>query len=87
MTNAEWLAANPHWRAGGPVQHLSAAEISELLPDESDPTLVGNRIAAAIERFGIPPCVGCGERRDWLNRAHLWLRSWANSDKPPADGV
>ncbi len=57
---------------------LTEAEIAELLPDENDPTLIGNRIEAAIKRFGIPPCGGCGSRRDWLNRAHAYLRELAN---------
>lgn len=52
---------------------LTDNEIAELLPDE-DPSLIGNRIAAVTTALGIPPCCGCGQRRDWLNRAHLWLR-------------
>jgi adenine/guanine phosphoribosyltransferase-like PRPP-binding protein len=47
---------------------LAAAE-----PDE-DPTLLGNQVAAAAKRLGIPHCGGCEDRRQLLNRAHLWLR-------------
>lgn len=50
---------------------LSEKEQRELV---SDPTLMGNRIAAAIAALGIPPCSGCKRRQAWLNRAHKWLR-------------
>jgi hypothetical protein len=43
--------------------------------DAEDPTLLGNRIAALTEAIGIPPCSGCSKRKEWLNRAHAWLRS------------
>ena len=49
---------------------LTEAEIAEL-----DPTLIGNRLAALTTAIGIPPCGGCGQRQEWLNRAHLWLRA------------
>lgn len=39
-----------------------------------DPTLLGNRIEALTKAIGIPPCGGCADRRDWLNRAHASLR-------------
>lgn len=57
-----------------PNQFLTSDEIQELFPD---PTLIGNRLAAITTAIGIPPCSGCGSRRDWLNRAHLWLKSFA----------
>lgn len=60
--------------AGEKPATLTPAEVAELLPGESDPTLIGNRIAAAIKRLGIPPCGGCGARRDWLNNAHAYFR-------------
>src|SRR5687768_8983687 len=53
---------------------LSDAEVAELLPDLSDPTLIGNRIAALTTAIGIPPCAGCETRKTWMNKAHAWLR-------------
>ena len=53
---------------------LHDAEIKELFGD-ADETLLGNRIAALTTALGFPPCGGCGQRREWLNRAHQWLRS------------
>lgn len=57
------------------LNHLSQAEISKLLPDLTDPTLIGNRIAALTAAMGIPSCGGCISRQNWLNRAHQWLRN------------
>lgn len=83
MTNDQWLVANNWTRddggklispAGDSAKHLTAAETAELLPNERDPALIGNRIEAAIKRLGIPPCSGCGSRRDWLNGAHAYFR-------------
>lgn len=56
---------------------LSPAESGELFPD-SDPTLLGNRIAALTTAIGIPPCGGCNKRKAWLNKAHAWLRGLAS---------
>jgi hypothetical protein len=53
---------------------LTDNEVADLLPDESDQTLIGNRIAALTTALGIPPCDSCGKRKEWLNAAHLWLR-------------
>lgn len=63
--------------AGQHPSTLTDSEIAELLPGESDPTLIGNRIEAAIKQFGIPPCEGCGSRRDWLNSVHAYFRELA----------
>jgi hypothetical protein len=52
---------------------LRADEASKLFPDE-DQTLLGNRIKALTDALGIPPCGGCEKRRQWLNKAHAWLR-------------
>lgn len=57
-----------------PPQLLSPAEASQLLPGLDDPTLIGNCLEAAIKALGIPPCPGCQERRDWLNKAHAYVR-------------
>jgi hypothetical protein len=54
---------------------LTTKEAGELFPGESDPTLLGNRIAALTTAIGIPPCGGCEKRKAWLNNAHAWLRS------------
>jgi hypothetical protein len=35
--------------------------------------LAGDLIAALTTAIGIPPCNGCKKRREWCNRAHLWL--------------
>lgn len=51
------------------------AEETESLFGASDPTLVGNRIAALTKAIGIPPCGGCESRQAWLNKAHAWLRN------------
>src|SRR3990167_6718669 len=53
---------------------LSDAEVAELLPGE-DPTLIGNRLKAAFEAIGFPPCGGCETRKEWLNKAHAYLRT------------
>ena len=43
------------------------------LPEELGP-LAGDVVAALTKAIGIPPCGGCEQRRQWLNKAHLWLR-------------
>lgn len=53
---------------------LTREEIKQLLPDLTDPTLIGNRLAAITTALGIPPCGGCESRQEWLNRAHLLVR-------------
>jgi hypothetical protein len=53
----------------GILQH----EARELFGD-SDPTLWGNQIKALTDAIGIPSCGGCEKRRQWLNKAHAWLR-------------
>jgi len=50
---------------------LTDDELAEL----GDPSLIGNRLAALTTALGIPPCGGCGQRQEWPNRAHAWLRS------------
>jgi len=60
----------PRWQPPQ-VAELTDAERAELFPD---PTLIGNRLAALTTALGIPPCGGCGQRQEWLNRAHVWLR-------------
>jgi hypothetical protein len=56
-----------------PNLRLRASESKELFGD-GDPTLWGNQIAALTKAIGIPPCGGCEKRRQWLNKAHAWLR-------------
>ena len=63
------------------VPVLSAQERKELF-GESDPTLLGNRIAELTKAIGIPPCGGCNMRIDWLNRAHVWLREKLSTPGP-----
>lgn len=36
--------------------------------------LAGDLLAALTTAIGIPPCGGCKQRKQWLNRAHAWLR-------------
>jgi hypothetical protein len=52
---------------------LRQHEAEQLFPNE-DPTLLGDRIAALTAAIGIPTCGGCELRKEWLNRAHAWLR-------------
>ena len=90
ITDAERICRFIRWRFNGsPIDQLppgvpapslqpknfglSDSEVAELLPGE-DPTLIGNRIAALTAALGIPPCGGCDRRREWMNKAHLWLR-------------
>ena len=61
----------PRIIANGP---FTTEEVESLFDGESDPTLLGNRIAALTTALGIPPCGGCAKRKAWLNKAHLWLR-------------
>lgn len=70
-----------HWRIEQ-IRHPcpTAPRADPVIPDveelqKSDPTLVGNRLESLFKDVGVPPCGGCGKRRDWLNVAHLWLRS------------
>jgi hypothetical protein len=56
------------------VTPMQLAAMGQPMVPELDPTLLGNRLEALIAAIGIPPCGGCGSRRDWLNRAHAWLR-------------
>jgi hypothetical protein len=64
-------------KVGGPSEapklRLLASETKELFGDD-DPMLWGNRIKALTDAIGIPPCGGCEKRRQWLNKATLWLR-------------
>ena len=64
---------------------LSDAEVQELLPGEDDPTLIGNRIAALTAAIGIPHCGGCEARRQWLNKAHEWLKFQLDVSRPRQD--
>lgn len=78
-TMDEWICQQqPQQCAEGNIpfatEHLSSEEIINLLPQITDPTLLGNRIAAITTALGIPPCSGCGARQAWLNKAHQWLR-------------
>lgn len=55
---------------------FSQDEINELFPSlgERDETLIGNRLELLFKQLGVPPCPGCIERRDYLNRAHALVR-------------
>jgi len=50
-------------------------ELRYLLPDLEDKTLIGSRIASAIQLFGIPPCTKCKNRIIWLNAVHRYFRA------------
>jgi hypothetical protein len=70
-----WDRASPKTiRAKAKQPALSEATIKELFGDETDETLLGNKIAALTAVLGIPTCGGCGKRKEWLNAAHKWLR-------------
>jgi hypothetical protein len=60
-----------------PIGRLTPTEAAKLFPGETDPTLLGNRIAELTTALGIPPCGGCEKRKAWINKAHAWLRSLA----------
>ena len=49
------------------------AIVSELQM-QSGTVLVGDVIAELTKAIGIPPCDGCEKRRQWLNKAHQWVR-------------
>ena len=56
--------------------HWTPEEEAELTDDElaervPDPTLIDNRLTKLTTVLGIPPCGGCGQTRNWLNKAHL----------------
>lgn len=74
-----WKAPARHVRRNCPKKKGTApavitdSEARELFGD-SDPTLLGNKIKALTDAIGIPPCGGCEKRRQWLNKAHAWLR-------------
>lgn len=42
---------------------------------ESRGMLLGDMVKALTDAIGIPTCGGCDKRREWLNKAHAWLRS------------
>lgn len=46
--------------------------------------LLGDAIAAMTAAIGIPACGGCGKRKEWLNKAHQWVRSFFTERDPPA---
>lgn len=91
ITQAMAVAQYVRWRAGGSnIQNLppgiprpnispptfTPEEVKELFGDlPADQTLIGNRIAALTKAIGIPHCGGCESRRQWLNKAHEWLRT------------
>jgi hypothetical protein len=60
-------------RPAVPASPIRTDEAKELFGD-SDPSLWGNQIKALTDAIGIPPCGGCDKRRQWLNKAHLWLK-------------
>jgi hypothetical protein len=66
-----WQAINLSTQRG---ELLAPDEVKELLGE--DPTLAGNRLERLFQSLGIPPCGSCGNRRDWINRAHAKLREW-----------
>lgn len=72
------LSAIPTMRCGtvAPMKpDVTSKEKAELFPDV-DPALIGERIAALTSAVGIPPCAGCGKRREWFNKAHAWARTF-----------
>lgn len=52
---------------------ITQQEAASLFPGE-DPTLIGNRVKALTNAIGIPTCGGCEVRRQWMNKAHAWVR-------------
>lgn len=62
-----------------PSSELTPVEIANLFPGETDPMLLGNRIAALTAAIGIPECGGCKKRKAWLNKAHAWLKGCLSS--------
>lgn len=52
---------------------LAEPEIDELM-GEADKTLIGSRLKELFAAIGFPPCGGCDQRAEWLNKAHKWLR-------------
>jgi hypothetical protein len=54
---------------------FTEAEVKELFPDIDDPTLLGNRIEKLTKALGWPPCNGCDKRKEWINKAHLFIRN------------
>jgi hypothetical protein len=61
---------------------LDPAEVADLFPGDSDPTLLGNKIRELCKAIGLPPCRYCDWRRRWINAGQLWLRG----EWPPRPG-
>lgn len=62
---------------------LTPAERQELTQGlDDDSTLFGNRIAEFTKLFGVPTCGGCEARRQWINKAHAWLRGTLPAPPP-----
>lgn len=55
------------------MEGINESEVQAIFGN-TDPTLIGNRVAEMLKAIGIPPCSGCGARQSWMNRAHQWLR-------------
>lgn len=52
-----------------PAEILAAAEA--IAPARG--LLAGDLIAQLTTAIGIPPCDGCKKRKEWLNKAHLFI--------------
>lgn len=55
------------------IEGLRESEAKAIFGDD-DPTLWGNKIKALTDALGIPPCSGCSQRQEWINRAHALVR-------------
>lgn len=55
----------------GTANLLTSEEISHLFPNESDAMLIGSKLKKLFNYLGIPPCAGCKERAEWMDKAHL----------------
>lgn len=73
-TDSGRMYMTPAPSVGTEAIRLNETEVAELLPGETDLTLIGNRLKEVFAAIGFPPCGGCNSRAAWLNSAHLWLR-------------
>lgn len=59
------------------VKSITQTYTTSEIPKEIT-KLAGDHIADLICSIGIPPCSGCRLRKEWINKAHLWLKEKLN---------
>lgn len=56
------------------IDPAKAAKYRDNWLTMSKPPLLGDIVARTLRVLGFKTCGGCQKRKNWLNRAHEWLR-------------